>query len=64
MTDQDEWSDRRFFSPIDDAALGRYFTKLAEVTPEEKARIEGIFDKAIDEGVRPKEAVRRALGEP
>lgn len=63
MSDDTKWKVVRFTTPSDNEALGRYFAKLSQVIPEERARIDAEFDKAIDEGLRPKEAVRRALGE-
>jgi len=44
--------------------MARYFTALAKANPEQKATMEAELTKALDEGLRPKEAVERVLRLP
>ncbi len=46
--------ERRMLSPLDDEALGRYFTLLAEATPEDRERIQTEFLQALREGRDPR----------
>ena len=54
----------QFFTPLDNDAMARYFTALAKANPEQKATMEAELTKALDEGLRPKEAVERVLRLP
>jgi hypothetical protein len=60
--DDEEWRKNRILSPLDNEAMDRYFTVLATIPDETiKAKIVTEFNKALDEGERPKVAVARAL---
>ena len=65
MTDEEDnklWAERgRLDSPLDSEALSRYFETIANLDPAKRAEVVAAFDKAIDEGWRPKFAVKRAL---
>jgi hypothetical protein len=59
--DQESWADRRFFTPTDNEALSRYFTRLNKLAGTERTRVEALFKEATNAGYRPKLAVRLAL---
>jgi hypothetical protein len=48
-------------TPLDNEALSRYFTAIAEARPEHRAWMEAEFDAALDAGERPKVCAERAL---
>jgi len=62
--DNDAWIESgRGFSPFDNDALSRYFTRTHDLSHPERVRIVAAFEAAIDAGYRPKLAVRLALEE-
>lgn len=56
-----DMTSRYILTPFDNEALSRYFTARAKASPEDKARMETEFDKALDAGERPKVCAERAL---
>jgi hypothetical protein len=60
--DNKQWVEAgRRYSPFDDEAVSLYLEKRAHLDPEKKAKFDAAWEKALDEGWRPKHAVKRAI---